>query len=309
MDQLSRDADELAGWPLLPWTEWAETADTLHMWTQIVGKTRLALTPLENHWWNVPLYVTARGLGTSAMPYGAHGLDDVLDIEFDFVAHQLHFRLGSGRGLSVRLRAQSVADFYKEYLECLKSLGVQVKIHPMPCELPNPIRFDLDTEHKSYDAKYVERFWRILVHAEKIFKQFGTGFLGKVSPVHFFWGSFDMAVTRFSGRPAPPRLGSDSIQREAYSHEVISAGFWPGNGGYGAAAFYCYAAPVPEGLAEAEIRPAAAGWDTALGEFIFKYDAVRVQPSPEKALMEFLESTYEAAADAAKWDRAALERQ
>ncbi len=303
MAELVKDGS--AAWPSLVWDEWAETANTLHMWTQIVGKTRLALTPLQNHWWNVPLYVTAHGLGTSAMPYN----DDVLDIEFDFVAHQLHFRLGSGQGLSVPLRAQSVADFYKEYLGCLASLGVQVKIDPMPCELANPIRFDLDTEHQSYNAEYVQRFWRVLVNAEKVFREWGTGFLGKVSPVHFFWGSFDFAVTRFSGRPAPPRAGADGIQREAYSHEVISAGFWPGNGGYGAAAFYCYAAPVPEGLAEAKVRPSAAEWDKALGEFIFKYDALRAEASPEKALMEFLESGYGAAADAAKWDRAALERQ
>jgi hypothetical protein len=179
----------------------------------------------------------------------------------------------------------------------------------MPCELASPIRFDLDTVHKSYDAEYVQRFWRVLVNAEKVFREWGTGFLGKVSPVHFFWGSFDMAVTRFSGRPAPPRPGADSIQREAYSHEVISVGFWPGNGGYGAAAFYCYAAPVPEGLSEAKVRPAAAEWDKALGEFLFKYDEVRAETSPDAALMEFLESAYAAAADAAKWDRAALERQ
>jgi hypothetical protein len=292
-------------WPSLVWEEWAATADTLHMWTQIVGKTRLALTPLQNHWWNVPLYVTAHGLGTSAMPYG----NDVLDIEFDFVAHELHLRMGSGKTTAMKLQPQTVADFYKEYMGCLASLGVEVKIDTMPCELAHPIRFDLDTEHKSYDAKYVERFWRVLVETEKVFRQFGTGFLGKVSPIHFFWGSFDMAVTRFSGRPAPPRDGADRIQREAYSHEVISAGFWPGNGGYGAAAFYCYAAPVPEGLAEAKIRPVAAGWDKALGEFIFKYEDVRAQASPEEALMEFLESAYAAAADAAKWDRAALERQ
>jgi hypothetical protein len=291
-------------WPALPWSEWAATADTLHMWTQIVGKTRLALTPLQNHWWNVPLYVTAHGLGTSAMAYG----DDVLDIEFDFLKHELHFRLGSGPALAVPLRAQSVKDFYKEYLGCLASLGVRVKINPMPVEVANPIRFDLDTEHKSYDREYAHRFWRVLVHAEKVFRGFGTGFLGKVSPVHFFWGSFDLAVTRFSGRSAPPRVGADSIQREAYSHEVISAGFWPGNGGYGAASFYCYAAPAPDGLAEATVRPNAAGWDKALGEFIFKYDAVLAQESPEAAVMEFLESTYAAAADAAKWDRAALER-
>jgi len=291
-------------WPELAWGEWAATADTLHMWTQIVGKTRLALTPLQNHWWNVPLYVTARGLGTSAMAVGY----DVLDVEFDFVAHELHLRLGSGGIQVMKLRAQTVADFYREYLGCLDSLGVAVKIWPMPVEVANPVRFDLDTEHKSYDPGYAHRFWQVLVLAEKVFREWGTGFLGKVSPVHFFWGSFDLAVTRFSGRKAPPRPGADSIQREAYSHEVISAGFWPGNGGYGAAAFYCYAAPVPDGLAEATVRPDAAGWDKALGEFIFRYDEVRAQASPEKALMEFVDSAYAAAADAAKWDRAALER-
>jgi hypothetical protein len=291
-------------WPELPWGEWADTANTLHMWTQIVGKTRLALTPLQNHWWNVPLYVTARGLGTSAMVCG----DDVLDIEFDFLTHVLHLRLGSGADNTMELKPQTVADFYKEYLECVAALGVSVEIWPMPVEVANPIRFDLDTEHKSYDAEYAHRFWQVLVQAEKVFRAWGTGFLGKVSPVHFFWGSFDLAVTRFSGRTAPLRPEADSIQREAYSHEVISAGFWPGNGGYGAASFYCYAAPVPEGLAEAEVRPDAAGWDKALGEFIFKYEAVLKEASRDKALTEFLESAYVAAADAAKWDRAALER-
>jgi hypothetical protein len=291
-------------WPELAFGDWAETADTLHMWTQIVGKTRMVLTPLQNHWWNVPLYVTARGLGTSAIPYG----DDVLDIEFDFLAHELHLRMGSGESQVMKLKARTVADFYEEYLGCLKELGVSVKINPMPVEVADPVRFDIDTEHKSYDAKYVHRFWQALVHADKVFRAWGTGFLGKVSPVHFFWGSFDLAVTRFSGRLAPPRPGADSIQREAYSHEVISAGFWPGNGGYGTAAFYCYAAPVPAGLSEATIRPDEAGWDKALGEFVFKYDAVRALAAPEKALMEFLESAYGAAADVAKWDRAALER-
>jgi hypothetical protein len=295
---------KLTAWPALPWDEWADAANTLHMWTQIVGKTRLALTPLQNHWWNVPLYVTARGLGTSAMAYG----DDVLDIEFDFVSHMLHLRLGSGADKTMKLRSRTVADFYREYRECLDALGVAVKIDPMPCEVANPIRFDLDTEHKSYDPEYAHRFWQVLVHAEKVFREWNTGFLGKVSPVHFFWGSFDLAVTRFSGRAAPPRPGADSIQREAYSHEVISAGFWPGNGGYGAAAFYCYAAPVPEGLAEVKVRPDAAGWDKTLEEFIFMYDAVREEASPEKALLEFLESAYAAAANVAKWNRAALER-
>jgi hypothetical protein len=250
------------------------------------------------------LYVTARGLGTSAMNYG----DDVLDIEFDFVAHQLHLRMGTGGTQVMKLKPRTVADFYKEYLGCLEALGVSVKIIPMPVEVANPVRFDIDTEHKSYDAKYVHRFWQVLVQAEKVFRAWGTGFLGKVSPVHFFWGSFDLAVTRFSGRLAPSRPGADMIQREAYSHEVISAGFWPGNGGYGAAAFYCYAAPVPGGLSEATIRPDEAGWDKALGEFVFKYDAVRALAAPEKALMEFLESAYGAAADVAKWDRATLER-
>jgi hypothetical protein len=293
-----------AQWPELAWSDWADTADTLHMWTQIVGKTRLALTPLQNHWWNVPLYVTARGLGTSAMDYG----DDVLDIEFDFLTHELHLRMGSGATQTMKLKPRSVADFYQEYLGCLKELGVSVTINPVPCEMAKPIRFDLDTEHASYDPEYVHRFWQVLTHAEKVFRAWETGFLGKVSPIHFFWGSFDLAVTRFSGRRAPPRPGADMIQREAYSHEVISAGFWPGNGGYGAAAFYCYAAPVPDGLADAKIRPDSAGWDKALGEFVFKYDAVRALASPEKAVMEFLESSYGAAADVARWDRAALER-
>jgi Family of unknown function (DUF5996) len=302
---VSRSGDGAgAEWPALPWAEWAATADTLHMWTQIVGKTRLALTPLQNHWWNVPLYVTAHGLGTSAMPCG----EDVLDIEFDFVKHSLELRLGSGTERSLPLRAQTVADFYREYLGCLGSLGVKVNINPMPVEVPKPTSFDLDTGHKSYDPDYAHRFWRVLVQAERVFREFGTAFLGKVSPVHFFWGSFDLAVTRFSGRPAPPREGADRIQQEAYSHEVISAGFWPGNGGYGAAAFYCYAAPVPAGLGDAAVRPAAASWDPNLGEFIFKYEALRAEHSPAKALMEFLESAYEASANLAKWDRAALER-
>ena len=291
-------------WPELQWSAWSQTAATLHMWTQIVGKTRLALTPLQNHWWNVPLYVTAHGLSTSAMAYG----DDVLDIEFDFLSHELRLRLGSGKNESLALKPMSVAEFYREYLQCLHSLGVDVKIWPMPVEIQNPIRFDLDTEHKSYDPEYAHRFWQVLAQAEKVFRAWAPGFMGKVSPVHFFWGSFDLAVTRFSGRPAPPREGADSIQREAYSHEVISAGFWPGNGGYGEAAFYCYAAPVPDGLPEKEISPAPAFWDKNLGEYILKYDDMRSQPWPEEALLNFIESAYSAAADAAKWDRKLLDR-
>jgi len=297
-------------WPDLPWQEWEPTASTLHMWTQIVGKTRLALSPLQAHWWNVPLYVTARGLSTAAMPVA----DDVLEIEFDFGEHQLLFRMSSGARLAVPLRPQSVADFYAEYLGCLSQLSVSAKINPVPVEIKDPIPFAEDTRHASYDPEYVQRFWRILLHVTPIFQRFSSGFIGKISPVHFFWGSFDLAVTRFSGRRAPERQGFDGIMREAYSHEVISAGFWPGNGGYGEAAFYCYAAPVPDGLAQRKAKPDAAQWDAALGEFILKYDDLRKygdlgrEPSPDEALMEFLTSTYDAAADAAKWDRAALER-
>jgi hypothetical protein len=299
-----RDDMNSAEWPELPWNAWSKTADTLHMWTQIVGKTRLALTPLQNHWWNVPLYVTARGLGTSAIACG----DDALDIEFDFVEHELRMRLSSGKNESLTLRSKSVADFYREYQHCLAALGVSVKIWPMPVEVQNPIRFDLDTQHSTYDRDYANRFWRVLVRAEKVFRAWAPSFMGKVSPVHFFWGSFDLAVTRFSGRTAPSREGADSIQREAYSHEVISAGFWPGNGGYGAAAFYCYAAPVPDGLADKQISPEAAKWDKTLGEYVFRYDDVRLQPSPEDALLEFIENAYSAAADTAKWDRMLLDR-
>jgi hypothetical protein len=291
-------------WPELPWSAWSETAETLHIWTQIVGKTRLALTPLQNHWWNVPLYVTARGLATSAMEYQ----DDVVDIEFDFLEHVLRMRLGSGKNEALALKPMSVADFYREYLRCLDSLQVSIKMWPMPVEVQDPIRFDQDTLHHTYDAEYAHRFWQVLRSTEKVFRSWAAGFLGKVSPIHFFWGSFDLAVTRFSGRPAPPLEGADSIQREAYSHEVISAGFWPGNGGYGKAAFYCYAAPVPGGLSEKKVLPATAFWDNSLGEFLLQYDDMRCQRSPDDALLEFIQSAYDAAADSAKWDRAALER-
>jgi len=291
-------------WPKLQWSQWDKTADTLHMWTQIVGKTRLALSPLQAHWWNVPLYVSARGLSTSAMPYGA----EMLEIEFDFVSHDLRYRLSNGATLTTPLRSQSVAEFYNEYQRSLAALGVSVRIDPMPCELSTPIRFDEDTQHETYDPEAAHRFWRILLRAEQVFQQFSSRFLGKVSPAHFFWGSFDLAVTRFSGRRAPARPDADAITREAYSREVISAGFWPGNGGFGEAAFYCYAAPSPAELAQAKIQPAAASYNAKLGEFILKYDDLRVKSSPEAVLLEFLESTYEAAANLAKWDRTLLER-
>jgi hypothetical protein len=291
-------------WPDLPWLDWHDTADTLHMWTQIVGKTRLALSPLQAHWWNVPLYVSARGLNTSAMPYGS----EFLEITFDFVSHELKFSMSTGASLVTPLRAQSVASFYSEYQRSLEALGVRVSIHPTPVEVPHPIPFAQDTLHASYDPEAAHRFWRVLMHADAVFQQFSSRFLGKVSPVHFFWGSFDLAVTRFSGKPAPPREGADKVTREAYSHEVISAGFWPGNGGFGQAAFYSYTAPAPQGLESAGIRPSRARYNTALSEFIFLYEDLRQEPSPEQALLDFLESTYEAGATFARWDRTLLER-
>ena len=293
----------MSDWPELEWSEWAATCDTLHMWTQMVGKTRLWLTPLQNHWWNVPLYVSAHGLTTSAMPWRG---GDVLEIEFCFGRHQLELRMGSGARASVELRPRTVADFYAEYRKALAGLGVEVKIWPMPVEVANPVRFDLDTQHAAYDPAAVVRFHQVLMRVDALFKRFATGFQGKISPVHFFWGSFDLAVTRFSGRecPGPPR--ADQMQQEAYSHEVNSAGWWPGNGGYGAAAFYCYEVPVPEGLAQKPVHPGA--WDAALGEFILKYDDARAAADPDAAVMSFLETTYAAGADAAAWDRKALER-
>lgn len=291
-------------WPLLEWDKWRETADTLHMYTQIVGKTRLALTPVTNHWWNVPLYVSARGLTTSVMPLpNGHRLE----IEFDFIAHELKFRCSTGQQEFVPLRAQPVAKFYDAYGRALGVLGVDVVIDRLPVECTDPIRFDEDTVHRSYDAYAVHAFWQAVSRADGLFKEFSTRFLGKVSPVHFFWGSFDLAVTRFNGRRAPSRAGADRIQSEAYSHECISAGFWPGNGGYGRAAFYAYAAPVPDGIADVPI-PGPAGFNKELGEFLLDYDEVRTAADPDGCVREFLQHTYVACADAAHWDRASLER-
>jgi len=291
-------------WPELDWEQWKDTANTLHMFMQIVGKTRLGLTSTQNHWWNVPFYVTARGLSTSAMPTPDGRL---LDIEFDFIAHELVFRCSSGQIERLTLRPQTVADFYAEYLATLSILGVKVHSNPMPAELQAPIRFNRDTVNKSYDPDAVSRFWQVLSHADVLLKRFSTNFYGKISPVHFFWGSMDLAVTRFNGRRAPARPGADSIQTEAYSHECISAGFWPGNGGYGQAAFYCYAAPVPEGLSEAVLTSQGA-FNKDLGEFLLNYNDVRRSPDPNQTVLNFLESTYSAAADAAKWDCANLDR-
>jgi hypothetical protein len=298
------DEPALAKWPPLVWDQWADTGDTLHMWMQIVGKTRLALSPLQNHWWNVPLYVTARGLTTSAMPLPRGGL---LDIEFNFIAHELTFRSSSGQTYALPLQAQSVADFFAAYIRALEALSVAIHIDSLPVELKDPIRFDHDTIHKSYDRDAAKRFWQVLSHADTLFKRFSSNFCGKISPVHFFWGSFDLAVTRFNGRRAPSRPGADSIQAEAYSHECISAGFWPGNGGYGQAAFYCYAAPVPNTLADVKISGYGA-FDKDLGEFLLNYDDVLRSSDPNRVVVDFLDSTYAAAAAAAQWDRAALDR-
>jgi hypothetical protein len=291
-------------WPELGWEQWKDTANTLHMFMQIVGKTRLALTPIQNHWWNVPFYITARGLSTSAMPIPTGG---ILDIEFDFLAHELVFRSSSGQIERQTLRPQTVAAFFSEYLATLTALGVEVRLDPMPVELKNPIPFHHDTVHKSYDADAVLRFWRILCRVDTLLKRFATNFYGKISPVHFFWGSFDLAVTRFNGRRAPARLGADSIQAEAYSHECISAGFWPGNGDYGQAAFYSYAAPVPAGLSES-ILTSLGTFNKDLGEFILNYEDIRQSPNPPQTILDFLASTYSAAAVAAGWDRANLDR-
>jgi hypothetical protein len=291
-------------WPALEWNAWNETADTLHMYLQIVGKTRLALTPRQNHWWNVPLYLSARGLTTSPMPVG-RGL--LIDVEFDFLAHQLNCRTSHGEIAGLPLRPMSVAQFFGEYFEMLASLGISVSIDPMPVEVENPIRCDLDTVHHHYDGDAAQRFWRALGIADTLLKRFSTNFYGKISPVHFFWGSLDLAVTRFNGKRASARAGADFIQAEAYSHEVISAGFWPGNGGYGRPAFYCYAAPVPDGLDRLALS-GPGGFNATLGEFILDYDAARCAADPADAVLEFLVDTYSAAANAARWDRQELDR-
>jgi len=291
-------------WPSLPLEEWKDTCATLHMWTQVVGKIRLAQTPLVNHWWNVPLYVSARGLTTSAMPYG----DKFFSMEFDFVEHELETTSSDGERAFISLQPMSVATFYAKTMEMLRELGLEVHIWKMPVEIPDPIPFDQDEQHASYDPEYARRCWEVLRASEKVLQEFRSRFIGKCSPVHFFWGSFDLAVTRFSGRLAPPRPDADLITREAYSHEVISHGWWPGHGPLGKPAFYSYTAPAPEGLSTAPLRPQKAFWSNDLSEFLMYYDDVRTAANPDEALMEFLQSTYEAGANLAKWDRASLER-
>jgi hypothetical protein len=292
-------------WPRLDFSEWRDTCDTLHMWTQIVGKTRMALSPAVNHWWHVPLYVTPRGLTTSSIPFQ----DRTFDLEFDFIAHRLLLRTSEGAEQSIRLFPRSVANFYSEYLERLREAGITVNIHTKPDEFPNPIPFDKDETHASYDKDSVERFRRLLVAAERVLQRFRSRYVGKCSPVHFFWGSFDLAVTRFCGRRAPIREGADSITREAYSHEVSSCGFWPGDARFPHAAFYAYSSPAPSGLDKAAVQPSAAFWSTELGEFLLRYDDVRAAETPDSAILDFCQSTYGAGANLAGWDRHNLERE
>jgi len=294
-------------WPALAYPAWRDTAATLQLWTQIVGKVRLVLSPWINHGWQVPLYVTARSLTTSPIPVG----NEILDIEFDFLRHQLIARISRGEERTLALEPQSVADFYRRLMDLLNSIGVVVAINEMPNEVSNPIRFSLDQVHRSYDADAAHAFWRVLVRADRIFTLFRSGFLGKASPVHFFWGSFDLAVTRFSGRGAPRHRGGiprlpDAVTREAYSHEVSSAGFWPGSDAFPRAAFFSYAYPEPAGFRDRPVPPGAY-FDMDLGEFILPYDAVRAASEPDALLLRFLSSTYEAAAETGNWDRAALE--
>jgi hypothetical protein len=297
----------MQAWPELHWSDWADTAQTLQLWTQVAGKIRMVKTPPVNHWWHVPLYVTTRGLGTSPIPDERR----TFSIDFDFVHQRLRVRCSDGAEQSFPLAPMSVATFYHRVIDAVSALGIEVKINTKPSEVENPIRFEEDEQHKAYDADAAQRFWCALVQADRIFNMFRARFIGKSSPVHFFWGSFDLAVTRFSGRRAPLHPGSpmlpDAVTHEAYSHEVSSAGFWPGGNGADAM-FYAYAYPAPEGFGKARVQPASAFYDEKMGEFFLPYDDVRKSSAPEEMLLDFLQSTYEAAAELGGWDRAALER-
>lgn len=296
-------------WPELPLAEWKDTYDTLHRWTQIVGKIRLALTPLQNHWWNSTLYVTPRGLTTSAMSYNGR----LFQIDFDFFAHHLLIEAADGSVKTIALRSRSVSEFYKETMAALASLGIHVSIWTTPVEVPDRTPFEEDQKHASYDPEYAQRFWRILAQVSLVFTEFRSRFTGKASPVHFFWGAFDLAVTRFSGRTAPLHPGAPNCARfvmvEAYSHELSSCGFWPGGGPIDEPVFYAYAYPEPDGFKDYPIQPSEAFYHTEIREFVLPYDVVRTAKSPEENLLSFLQSTYEAASTRAKWDRLALERQ
>jgi len=295
-------------WPPLRYADWSDTCETLQLWTQVVGKIRMEKMPAINHWWHVTLYITSRGIGTRPIPEG----NRAFEIDFDFIVHRLKIRTSDGATRGFELRPMSVADFYATIIDALASLNIAVKINTLPSEVQNPIRFEEDRQHKSYDADAAGRFWRILLQSYEVMTQFRSRFIGKVSPVHLFWGGFDMAVSRFSGRRAPahgPMASLPlSVVQEAYSHEVSAAGFWPGGMGYDAT-FYAYAYPEPDGFAGANVEPAEAKWDDPLREFLLPYESMRLARSPEDALMRFLQSTYDAAADLGKWPRAELERQ
>jgi hypothetical protein len=296
-------------WPELPLAEWQDTYATLHMWTQIVGKTRLALAPMENHWWQVALYVTPRGLTTSAVPCGKR----IFAVDFDFVEHKLWVRVSDGATRGLALVARSVADFYREYMAVLRELGLEVALMASPVEVQTAIPFAEDREHAAYDPDAAWRCWQILLHTDRVLKRFRSRFLGKASPVHFFWGAFDLAATRFSGRRAPRHGGGvpncpDYVMVEAYSHECSSCGFWPGAGAIAEPAFYAYAYPEPAGYADHAVRPDAAYYHREMREFVLPYDAIRRASAPDELLLEFAQSTYDAAADCAHWDRAALDR-
>jgi Family of unknown function (DUF5996) len=309
----SAESDSL--WPALPFAAWKDTCQTLHLWTQVIGKIRLSRTPWLNHSWHVTLYVTARGLTTSPIPADTSTGARSFQIDFDFIDHVLWLRLSDGRFRRLMLRPITVAEFYAEVMQALSELGLAVRINQTPNEIADAIPFSEDRVHAAYDRDAANRFWRILARSHDVFAQFRTAFLGKASPVHFFWGSFDLAVTRFSGRRAPRHPGGvpnlpDAVAQEAYSHELSSAGFWPGGGSGGAIdypAYYCYAYPAPDGFASARVQPAQAFFSQELGEFILPYDAVRAAPAPARVLLKFLQSTYDAAADLGNWDRAALE--
>ena len=291
-------------WPALPLEAWRDTCETLHMWTQIVGKVRLVLSPFENHWWHVPLYVTARGLTTSPIPYRGR----TFEVDFDFIDHNLFIQTSDGSSKAMPLISRSVADFYQECMASLRTLEIEVTINTLPSEVTNPIHCDQDFVHAAYDPEYANRFWRILVQTDTVMKHYRSQFLGKCSPIHFFWGSFDLALTFFSGRRAPELPGADHMQREAMSHEEISIGFWPGDARFPEPAFYSYTYPAPSGLESASLRPAEAFYDPQLGEFLLRYEDVRNADSPDQTLLDFFQSTYEVGATLAQWDRAALER-
>lgn len=294
-------------WPSLPFAKWQQTCETLHMWTQIVGKIRLALTPPINHWWHVPLYLTARGLTTSPIPY-PKDQSRHFEIMFDLVDHLLHILTSEGTSKTLPLSSRCVAAFYQEVMTSLSSLGIEVAINPVPCEFTKPIPFDQDHLHCSYDPVYANRFWRILTQTEQVLRHYRSPFLGKSSPIHFFWGSFDLALSFFSGRPAPARPDADRITREAYSHEVISCGFWPGDERFTEPAFYSYIAPAPPGLDRLSLRPATAFYHADLGEFLLRYDDMRNTKQPAETLVQFFQSAYEGCAKLARWDRKALEK-